>query len=184
MEVEHIQSSKNCCTEENRVNKYKLQPLLLPITYGSADIMRKLSLPRKYTSIHNDDTREVFISIGHEYNKLLLDTDEAKNVQSQVIGYWKLNDDKYEIHLRVLVSTEQNPQSEIRNKIFCEELGYVLEGIAYAEIPLLNRNPRLGNTPIYIHFKSMDPKYNRTEYWHKLAYWLPKPIKNELYKKK
>ena len=175
-----------CCTKNNRTNNYRLVPLLLPITYESADIMKTLILPRKYTSTHNDETRQVFVSIGHEYNKYLLDTEEVKNVESQVLGYWTLskkNTNKYEIHLKVLVSTEKNPQAEIRNKVFCEELGYVLEGIAFAEISLLTRYPKLGNARIYIHFKSPDPKYERTEYWHKLAYWLPKSTKKSLYNK-
>lgn len=164
-----------CCNKSNRTNNHELQPLLLPIIYESSDTTKHLSLPRKYTSTHNDDTRQVYIGIGHEYNEYLLDTDEVKNVESQVIGYWKYNKKslKYEIHLRVIVSTDKNPQSEMRNKIFCKELGYVLQGIAYAEIPLLTRYPKLGNTRIYIHFKSIDPEYNRIEYWHKLDYWLP-----------
>ena len=169
--------------ETNKVNKYRLQPLLLPITYESADIMKEMSLPRKYTSTHDDEKRQVYISIGHEYNKYLLDTEEVRNVESQVVGFWKVKDNKYEIHLRVLVSTEKNPDAEIRNKVFTKELGYVLEGIAFSEIPLLLQNPKLGNARIYIHFESTDPKYKRTEYWRKLAYWLPKSVKKQLYRK-
>lgn len=164
-------SKQVCCSKENRINNHRLQPLLLPITYEDKGIMTNLSLPRKYTSTHNDETREVYVSIGHDYNNFLLNTDEVKNVESQVIGQWKKNGNKYEIHLMVLVSTEKNPQAEIRNKIFCEELGYVLEGIAFAETPLLSKKPKLGRTKIYVHFKSNDPKYNRTEYWHRLSYW-------------
>jgi len=85
--------------------------------------------------IHNDDTKEVFISIGKEYNKYLLNSEEAKTVQSEIIGYWtcdKKNTNKYEIHLTAFVSTEENPQAPIRNKIICQELGSVLERILFS----------------------------------------------------
>lgn len=56
------------------------------------------------------------------------------------------------------VSTEKNPQAEIR-----KELG--------AETTLLKLHPELGSTKIFVHFKFIDPNYNRTEYWNRLAYW-------------
>ena len=169
------------CTDENRTNHYRLNSLLLPITYETSNIITHLDLPRKYTSTHNDSTFEIYISIGHTYNKFLLSSEEAIKTQSYVIGKWVKNDknDKYEIHLKVLVSTPENPQSEIRNKIFCNELGVVLEGIAFAETALLKNNPHLASTKIFIHFKSIDPKYRRVEYWHRLGYWAPKDISDK-----
>lgn len=168
-------STTVCCSEENKINQHRLVPLLLPITYENADIITEFELPRKYTSTHNDLTKEVYISIGHNYNQFLLNSEEALVNETQVVGKWKrIKCNKYEIHLTVLVSTEKNPQAEIRNRIFCQELGYVLEGIAFAETALLNTYKYLNNAKIFIHFKSIDPLYNRTEYWHRLGYWSPK----------
>jgi hypothetical protein len=162
----------------------------LPITYESAEIITNFCLPRKYTSTHNDATKEIYMSIGHQYNPILLASEEAVKVQSQVVGKWskapstgkdavpldkwskdKKSHDRYIIYLTVLVSTPENPQAFIRNKIFCEEMGPVLEGLALAETALLKLHPHLGRTRIYIHFKSIDPAYDRTEYWRTLGYW-------------
>lgn len=163
------------CSEKDRTNQHRLVPLLLPITYESSEIITDLKLPRKYTSTHNDTTKEIYISIGHNYNKYLLESEEAIKVQSQIVGKWiKQQCNKYEIHLEVLVSTEQNPAAEIRNRIFCAELGTVLEGIAFAETALLENHPELRDTKIFVHFKSIDPKYDRVEYWHRLGYWANK----------
>jgi len=52
-------------------------------------------------------------------------------------------------------------------------MGVVLESVAFAETALLKLHPELGNAKIFIHFHSSDPKYKRTEYWNKLAYWSP-----------
>jgi hypothetical protein len=172
--------SKSCviCTELNRTNQNRLNPLLLPIIYESADIITSLSLPRKYTSSHNDTTQQIFISIGHNYNQSLLNNDESLNTQSQVIGEWLEINGKLAIQLEVLVSTEKNPNAAIRNTIFCNELGVVLEGIAFAETGLLKLHPHLASTKIFIKFHSIDPNYDRTEYWHRLGYWTQNCMKD------
>jgi len=165
-------TDKISCSKDNRKNTHRLNPLLLPITYESANIIKKLKLPRKYTSTHNDETAEVFLSIGHEYNTLLLSSEEVKNVESQVVGKWIKKHNKYQIHLEVLVSTLKNPSPFFRNKVFCEEMAPVLEGIALAETCILTLNPHLLKTKIYIKFKSIDKSYDRIEYWGKLSRWV------------
>lgn len=165
--------SKICerCPDKDRTNQDRLDPLLFPITYGSNQIITELSLPRRYTSIHNDQLKTIYLSIDHKYNKAMLESEEAVKVQSQVIGRWEKKDGKYRILLTVIVSSPENPQAEIRNFIFCKELGPVLEGIALAESALLKLKPRLSKTKIYIKFKSIDPSYQRVEYWKTLGYW-------------
>lgn len=158
----------NDCSIENRKNTHRLNPLLCPITYECSNIITNFSLPRKYTNIHNDQTREIFISVGKNYNKTMLSSPEAINVESQIIGKWIK---KNQIVLQAIISTEKNPQAQIRNTIICNELGTVLEGIALAETALLKLHPKLGNTKIYVNFKSIDKKYNRVEYWGKLKNW-------------
>jgi len=159
------------CSKENKKNKHRLDTLKCPITYDSFKIVTHLGHERKYTSIHSDETGEIFISVGCRYNKAFLESEEATIVQSQVVGGWVKRKGKYQIHLRVIVSSEKNPQVIIRNKIFCEELGPTLEGIALAEQGLLAKHPSLAKTKIYIHFESIDKAYDRVEEWHTLGYW-------------
>jgi hypothetical protein len=163
-------NSCQTCTKKNKQNNNRLNPLLCPITYESSKIITELCLPRKYTNTHNDLTREIYISIGHEYNSKLLLADTEK---ARVIGKWVKNYNKYQIHLQVLVSEKNTPESvaKIRNDIFCAELAPVLEGFALAETGLLKSNPKLGKTKIYVHFKSFYKKYERIEYWGRLNYW-------------
>lgn len=166
--------SSNCvtCNESDRQNNGKMVPLLTPITYENREIITKFSLPRRYTSSHNDEKKEVYISIGKNYNKYLLESEESVKTESQVIGKWVKKNNKYRINLKVLVSTEKNPLAEIRNKIFCQELGVVLQGIALAETSLLKIHPHLLKSKIYIYFKSINPKYDRIEYWGPLSRWV------------
>lgn len=174
--MEHLLKMKRDCEQcksSNRRNNKYLDALSVPITYDSSRTIVKFSLPRKYTTTHDDTKKETYISVGKTYNQNLLNTDEVKKVQSQVIGKWiKNKNSKYEIHFKVLVSTPENPLAFIRNKIFCEEMWRVLKGVALSESSILKNYPDLAQTKIFIHFKSIDPKYNRVEYWKRLGYWL------------
>lgn len=130
--------------------------------------------PRKYTTTHNDVPPLLFAAIGHNYNKRLLSSKEVVNEQTQIVGKWVRKNHKYEIHFDVFVSTNKNPLAQIRNAIFCSELGIVLESIAFAETALLKLHPSFTETKIYVHFKSIDLKYDRIEYWNTLGYWASK----------
>lgn len=159
------------CTSENRKNNHRLDPLLCPITYDSSNIITNFSLPRKYTNIHNDETSEVLISVGKNYNKRMLESTEAVKFETQIVGKWCEKNNKYTILLEAIISSEKNPQAEIRNTIICNELALVLEAIGLAETALVELNPDLSRTKIYVNFKSIDTKYARTEYWGRLEKW-------------
>ena len=168
--------SKECiqCSAKDRINHHELNPSMVDIVYESANTIFSFDLPRKYTSTHNDDPPTIYIGVGHKYIDRLLNTAEVIQEQTQILGKWVEKNGKYEIHLKLFVSTKENPNAVIRNAIFCAELGSVLESIALAETTLLRLHPHLASTKIFVHFKSIDPKYDRIEYWHRLGHWAPK----------
>ncbi len=168
--------SKPCqkCTNDDKINKHRLDTNILNIVYESSEIITSLCLPRKYTTTHNDVPPLLYAAIGHDYNKRLLSSEEVINAQTQIVGKWIRRNNAYEIHFAAIVSTEKNPQAQIRNTIICKELGVVLESVAFAETALLKLHPKLGKTKIYVHFRSIDPIYKRTEYWNTLGYWSQK----------
>lgn len=143
----------------------ELLTLSMPLYWGSPEMTINLSLPRKYTSTHNDEAKEIYLTVDHHYNQKQLSTDEVKNVETQIIGKWK---SKKRIELLVIVSTEKNPQAEIRNRIIRHELPNVLKQIGLAETPLVRLHPKLGRAKIYITFQSIDPKYKAYEYFGRL----------------
>lgn len=170
--TESIPRPKLGCSPENKINRRDLDPNYLPITYESLDTPTKFCLPRRYTSTHDDATKQIFVAVGKEYNKTLLSSEEVKTVESQVLGSWHHSRKGYKIIFTVWVSTKRNPQAEIRNRIFCSEMNKVLQGVALAETALLCAHPKLAKTKIYVRFVSfVDPKYERTEKWGTLGYW-------------
>jgi len=51
-------------------------------------------------------------------------------------------------------------------------MSLVLEAIRYGDRMLFAANPRLDQAPIFVHFQSSQPRYNKTEAWGILADWL------------
>lgn len=180
---------KTQCSPDNKKNKCDLDTNKVPITYGCASTPVHLRLPRLYTSTHDDASQQIFVHVGSEYSQALLDTDEIKQFQTQVLGSWskrisssgsstkktssKSGRCEYSIRFVVLVSTPQNPYPQLRNAIFCAELNKVLQAVALAESGLLCRRPELAKAKIYIHFSSsVCPEvYDRTECWGTLGEW-------------
>ena len=166
------ESEKVTCVDKR--NQHVLVPSKTWISYESVRTPTHFSLPRVYTSTHNDDRKEIYVFTGSEQNKDMLSEPEPVNVQSQVTGKWRKNSSsgKYEIHLKVIVSSQKNPQAVIRNSIFCENMSMVLEAIALSEQGLLLKYPDFREVKIFITFESIDKKYNREEYWGKLRRWV------------
>jgi len=157
------------CHESNRINQNHLLSSLLSVTYESDKIITSMSLPRKYTIIHNKMTKHTYINVGHNYDTQLIDT--HKN-QLKIIAKWIKKVNRYRLYFTVLISNKNNIDAKIRNEIFCTQLGSILEGIAFAEKALIKSHPGLAESKIFIYFKSIDQKFNRVEYWNRLDYWV------------
>lgn len=176
-----MSSQCNECTDQQRINKHQLSLPILSFTFGSADMINELVLPRKYTTTHNDVPPKLFVAVGHDYDACLLSNPDVVENSTEVVGKWVKKDDRYEIHLNVLVSDEFHPNAKARNAEFCKFMSVVLETIGFVETLLVRDHPELGRTRIFIHFKSDDPDYDRVESWGRLAYWVyqPKVLENK-----
>lgn len=166
----------NNCTSAQKKNKHQLQLSYLSVTYQNADMIKSPLFPRKYTTTHNDYPPKLFVSIGHDYDTCLLNSEEVIKQKTQVTGKWVKNDflkqnHLYEIHFKVIVSDSEHTDATARNEEFCKYMSTVLETVGYAESALLKSHPKLADTKIYIHFTSIDSSYNRVEYWNRLGYW-------------
>jgi hypothetical protein len=56
-----------------------------------------------------------------------------------------------------------------RYEIFCSELSLPLEAIRYGDKAFFERDAQLDQTPVLVHFKSSDKKYNKIEKWGTIA---------------
>jgi hypothetical protein len=56
-----------------------------------------------------------------------------------------------------------------RYSIFCSELSLALEAIRFGDKAFFDRDSRLDQIPVLIHFRSTDKRFNKTENWGSLG---------------
>jgi hypothetical protein len=56
-----------------------------------------------------------------------------------------------------------------RFSIFRSELPLALEAIRHGDRALFEQNPELDQSPVYVHFKSTDSRFNKVERWGVVA---------------
>lgn len=130
---------------------------------------------RKYTLTHSDVTAELYLDIGREYNY------ESINwkMRDEVLAEW-VKDTQGRLLLigkaHVDGSEFNENASRIRFAIFKKEMDTALKGIVYGDRPFYHYYPSLLDAPIYIHYDSAFPQFNKT--W---SYGTPRQYLKEIY---
>lgn len=115
---------------------------------------------RKYTLTHSDETADLFLVIGLEYA-----FEEINSMRDEVLAEWKDESGAPFLYAYVYVGQFGPVITKIRDTIFRRELPLALEAIIYGDKELFKKYPQLGHAPIWIHFNSSDPEYEKFEYW-------------------
>lgn len=114
---------------------------------------------RKYTLTHSDITADLFLTIGLQFAY-----DKVHAMRDEVLAEWRTNNGIPFLYVYVYVDGQFGPVvSAVRNEIFRRELPLVLEAIRYGDRMFFMAHPELGNAPVWIHFDSANPVYNRFE---------------------
>ncbi|MYL72479.1 hypothetical protein GLW00_16655 [Halobacillus litoralis] len=118
-------------------------------------------LGRKYTLTHSDITAELFLTLGLTYAY-----DKITQMRDEVLEEWRIENGRPYLYVYVYVDGQYGShQSAVRNAIFRRELPLALEAIRYGDRYFFEAYPELDHAPIFIRFDSIDPRYNRYEYW-------------------
>jgi hypothetical protein len=144
----------------------RLNPEKLHVTYLTGTTPDELILPRRYTLTHSDRTGELFLSIGNEYETEQISKLYTRLMRDEVLA--ELSDDGDSLVFRVYCHVSGGfvfGMARWRYNIFQSELPLVLEAIRYGDKALFEKNPRLDNTPVLIHFKSTNIRFNKVENW-------------------
>lgn len=113
---------------------------------------------RKYTITHSDITAELFVFVAKYYAE-----DQVTEMRDEVRIAWE----QYTNGLALLgtVIVDGNGvvgNAYIRNKIFYNEMPTALQALRQADRFLFEKEPNLDNTPVFIHFSSSNPLYDKT----------------------
>jgi len=148
----------------------RLNPEKLHVTYLTGATPEELILPRRYTLTHSDRTGELFLSIGAEYETKQISKLYTRLMRDEVLA--ELTDDEDNLIFRVYCHVSGGfvlGTAKWRYNIFQSELPLVLEAIRYGDKTLFEQNPQLDNTPVSMHFKSTDIRFNKVENWGTMA---------------
>lgn len=113
---------------------------------------------RKYTITHSDITAELFVFIAKNYAE-----DQYTKMRDEVRIAWE----QYKKGLVLIgaVIVDGNGvigNAYIRNKIFYNEMPTALQALRQADRFLFDKEQNLDNTPVFIHFISSNPIYDKT----------------------
>jgi hypothetical protein len=147
------------------VNMDRLNSKKLHVKYLTGTTPENLILPRLYTLTHSDRTGDLFLTIGSQYDKQISKL-YTRLMRDEVLA--ELTNDRdgqvFKVYCHVsgglIVGT-----AKWRYKIFHTELPLVLEAIRYGDRTLFELNPQLDHSHVFVHFQSIDTRFNRIEDW-------------------
>ncbi|BCJ98933.1 staygreen family protein [Anaerocolumna chitinilytica] len=113
---------------------------------------------RLYTITHSDITAELFVFVGQNYAE-----DQVTRMRDEVRIAWELYREGYALIGSVIVDGDGViGNAHLRDEIFYNEMPTALQALRQADRFLFDKEPNLDNTPVYIHFISNNPIYNKT----------------------
>jgi len=139
----------------------KLNPDKLYVEFRPGVTMTEPIIGRKYTLTHSDITADLFLTLGLQFAY-----DKVNAMRDEVLAEWRTNNGFPFLYVYVYVDGQFGPAvSAVRNAVFRRELPLALEAIRYGDRRFFAAHPELDNAPIWIHFDSINPEYNRFENW-------------------
>ncbi|KAJ48741.1 hypothetical protein BD780_000863 [Clostridium tetanomorphum] len=139
----------------------RLNPDKLYVEFRTGVTMTEPVIGRKYTLTHSDITADLFLTIGLQFAY-----DKVNAMRDEVLAEWRTNHGFPFLYVYVYVDGEfGSGVSAVRDAIFRRELPLALEAIRYGDRKFFQTHSDLDNAPIWIHFDSTNPKYNRFENW-------------------
>ena len=145
----------------------KFQPEKLNVSYKDEIRTKTFLFPRKYTLTHSDESGELFLSIGKNY-----DFDQINyNIRDEVLGSWEKDDKEY-----LLITLEVDNGDDIsntikRDKIFRQEIVLALMAIVYGDNLFFENNKELYEAPVRVKFNSKFSEYDTLEDWGMVKYY-------------
>lgn len=124
------------------------------------DIMKPYEpvMSRKYTITHSDKTAELFVFVSENYAE-----DQITRMRDEVRVAWEQSEKGLALFGIVIVDGKGViGNAYIRNKIFYNEMPTALQALRQADRFLFNKEPNLDKAPVFIHFISSNPAYDKT----------------------
>jgi hypothetical protein len=135
----------------------ELNPQKVFVQYRDRMIPYEPVIGRKYTITHSDTTAELFVFVAQNYAE-----DQITSMRDEVRVAWEQGKEGLALIGSVIVDGNGVPgNASIRNKIFYNEMPTALQALRQGDRFLFDKEPNLDNTPVFIHFLSDNPNFNK-----------------------
>lgn len=146
----------------------RLNPKKLHTRYNTPTSEEGPLYPRTYTLTHSDRTGDLFLTIGPEYDKKQIRGLYTRLMRDEVIAEWKDGMEGPELHVHCEVGRGLG-SSSFRESIFRKELRLVLEAFRYGDKSLFEKDAKLDDAPIGVHYNARREENNKVEEWGKMG---------------
>jgi hypothetical protein len=144
----------------------RLDPRKLHVQFAAGVTAEGPLSARRYTLTHSDSTGDLFLTVAPEVDKKQISGWYTRLMRDEVVAEWQEGAEGSALHVFCHVSGGLVFGSAgIRYGIFQRELPLVLEAFRWGDATLFETRPELDRAPIWIHFRSTDRRYHKTERW-------------------
>lgn len=148
----------------------RLDPRKLHTTFGEGAAPDSPVSPRRYTLTHSDSTGDLYLTVAREVNRAQISGWYTRLLRDEVTAEWLREGAGYALRVYCHVSGGLVfGGAAMRDGIFRRELPLVLEAFRWGDGRLYAAFPALGRAPVWVHFRSANPRYNTIERWGMMA---------------
>ena len=117
---------------------------------------------RKYTITHDDETGQMFVTIGLNFA-----WENISSLRDEVLAEWVPHLGQYSLMGKVHVSGGQfdEDKAQVRYTIFNREMKKALMSMVIGDQSFFEKYPCFLDFPIYIQFESIFPQFNQLLYF-------------------
>lgn len=143
----------------------RLRPEKLHVTFAGGIKLAEPVAPRRYTLTHSDATGDLFMTVGQEYDEKQIGGWYTRLMRDEVLAEWKTGPNPaLHVYCHVSGGLAFGPAGW-RYQIFKRELPLVLEAFRHGDAALFEAHPELDQAPIWVHYRSIQRRYQRSEMW-------------------
>ena len=155
----------------------RLQPDKLHVTFSPGAEPDGPTFPRRYTLTHSDQTGDLFLTVGPEYDEDQLGEFQVRLMRDEVLGEWLENEVDLALHVHCHISGSilTLGPAWMRLAIFRRELPLVLEALRLGDRRFFEAHPNYDKASIKVHLHARQRRYDRVEDWGMPADYNPHP---------
>ena len=153
----------------------RLNPEKLHIVFSAVQPAIFQDRKRRYTLTHSDASGDLYLTIGENFDQAAISGWYTRLMRDEVLAEWIGNENGApELHVYCHVSGGPIIGSAgWRDQILRSHMPLVLQALCWGDRVMIARERHLLEAPIWVHFRSHRPAWDKVECWGTCADYRP-----------